>query len=165
VARILILGGGCRGLWLCEHMRADGHAARIVTRSHERRSEIEATGAECLIGDPNRLATLRAAAEHVAIACWLLASASGEDEQLRALHGPRLEQFLRSLVDSPVRGFIYEAGGCAVASDLLARGEQIVLREARRNALATRILRADPADCELWAAQAGEAIAGLLGGA
>lgn len=164
MARILILGGGCRGLRLSERMGANGHAVRIVTRSHERRAEIESAGAECFVGDPNRLATLRSAVEHVAVACWLLATATGHAEQLRELHGSRLEQFIRSLADSAVRGFLYESGGEPTAADALTHGEQIVRREAQRNAIPARVVRADPADRQLWAAQVDEAIAGMLAG-
>jgi nucleoside-diphosphate-sugar epimerase len=164
VARILILGGGSRALALSKRLHEESHAVRIVTRKPARRAEIEAAHAECFIGDPNRLATLRATVEHVTVVCWLLAGAAGDSSSLRELHGSRLEQFLRSLIDSGVRGFLYESSGTvAQGDDAVARGEQIVLRETQRNAIPLRVLRADPSDRELWPARAAEAIAGLLG--
>ena len=52
---------------------------------------------------------------------------------LAAIHGPRLERLLEEIVDTPVRGFVYEARG-TVDRGLLARGGAIVA--ARRRALA-----------------------------
>ena len=81
MARILIVGGGCRGRRLAACMVAAGHSARITTRSEAGRGAIEQAGAECWIGTPDRLATLRGALDSVTIACWLLGSASGGAER------------------------------------------------------------------------------------
>jgi hypothetical protein len=162
VARILIVGGGCRGLRLARSLHADGHAVRIVTRSAVRRPEIEAMGAECFIGSPNRLVTLRPALEHVTIACWLLATASGEPEAIEALHGSRLAQFLWSLIDTTVRGVLYETGGSALPSELLSQGERIVLDATMRNAIPARMLRADPGAFHEWVAESRSAVDSLL---
>jgi hypothetical protein len=163
VARILILGGGQRALRLVEELRGEGHAARVVTRSAARRTQIEAAGGECFLGDPDRLVTLRAALEHVAIACWLFATASGEPERVRALHGSRLRRFLTSLVDTTVRGLLYETCGIGPWEQLVASGEQAALDAARRHSIPVRILRADPRDPEEWVAQARGAVRELLG--
>ena len=77
MARILIVGGGCRGRRLARQLVGEGHAVRITTRTEAGRAAIEATGAECWIGTPERLATLRGALESVTIVCWLLAGAGG----------------------------------------------------------------------------------------
>ena len=53
----------------------------------------------------------------VAVVVWLLGSASGEPETIAAIHGPRLESLLEKLVDSPVRGFAYEAAGSVDGRD------------------------------------------------
>jgi len=45
---------------------------RITTRTDSGRAAIEAVGAECLIGTPDRLASLRGALEGVTVACWML---------------------------------------------------------------------------------------------
>ena len=59
------------------------------------------------------------AIEGVALIYWLLGNAEGTTEQLAALHGPRLERLLEEIVDTPVRGFVYE-----IAPDLkLAHAE------------------------------------------
>jgi hypothetical protein len=116
VARLLIVGGGCRGRLLAARLVTEGHAVRIVSRSESRREPIESVGAECVIADPDRLGTLRPALEAVTVACWLLATARGPREQVEALHGARLERFVHQLIDTTVRGFVYEAPSQASAS-------------------------------------------------
>jgi hypothetical protein len=175
VARILIVGGGCRGLDLASRLLREGHAVRMTTRGEANRARIEATGAECWVGSPDRLATLRGSLESVTIACWLLARANGAPDQLRALHGSRLEFFLGQLIDTTVRGFVYEAGAAplgaapldaaseaAVPRDALARGERIVRALGERNAIPTAVLSADPGDIPGWLADASAAIDSLL---
>jgi uncharacterized protein YbjT (DUF2867 family) len=119
---------------------------RIVTRSAERRVEIEALGAECFLGDPNRLGTLRGALESVTVVCWLLGDARGEPRQLRELHESRLPAFLAQAVDSPLRGFVYEAA----VDDAGAEGARLVRGVAARNAIAATALTADRRDTDLW---------------
>jgi hypothetical protein len=164
VARLLILGGGCRGLALAQEVAREGHATRVVTRSAARRPEIEAAGAECWIGDPDRLGTLRGALEGVAIACWLLGSAVGSEEQLRALHGPRLGAFVSQTIDTTTRGLLYEAAG-TVSAEILQAGARLAASVAERNSIPLRILCADPADEERWRREALGAVDELLAGA
>jgi hypothetical protein len=160
VARLLIVGGGCRGLRLAEEAGREGHAVRAVTRAETRRTRIEAAGAECWIGDPDRLGTLRGALEGVTIACWLLGDATGTEEQLRALHGARLRAFLESAIDTTVRGFLYEAAGPSAA---LAEGERIAREVTRRNSIPLALIDADSSDLTRWLGQARTALATLLG--
>jgi uncharacterized protein YbjT (DUF2867 family) len=162
VARILIVGGGCRGRQLASAMIADGHAARITTRAEAGRAAIEATGAECWIGTPDRLATLRAALEGVTIVCWLLGSAIGSPQELHALHASRLEFFLTQAIDTTVRGFVYEARGTTTPADALIEGERIVRALAQRNAIPVAFLSADPDDVAAWLKDACGAIESLL---
>jgi hypothetical protein len=163
VARVLIVEGADRGLRLAAELIEQGHAVRVTAADPAHREAIEATGAECMTGTPDRLSTLRGALEHVTIACWLLAGARGDPELWRALHGPRLQQFLASAIDSTLRGFLYEAAG-ALPADLLAQGERIVSETAARNLIPVAILRADPLDGEEWSKQALLAIEHLLEG-
>jgi hypothetical protein len=154
VARVLILGGGCRGRQLAAEALAEGHAVRIVTRSQAGRAAIEATGAECFVGDPNRLGTLRAALEGVAVVCWLLGTATGSPEELRELHVSRLPAFLGAAVDSTMRGFIYEAPdkgvGVGARVEAMGEGSRAVEDVAARNAISATALTADPHDVDLW---------------
>jgi hypothetical protein len=141
---------------------------RATTRAESGRPAIEAAGAECWIGTPERLGTLRAALESVAIVCWLLGTAAGSDDEIRALHGSRLEFFLGQAIDTTVRGFVYEAagvpGGGAVPAEVLAGGESIVRRVAERNEIPVGFIRADPGDENAWLVDAHAEIGALLGG-
>jgi hypothetical protein len=109
VARILIVGGGCRGRRFAEAMVEQGHAVRATTRTEAGRPAIEATGGECWIGTPDRLATLRGALENVTVACWMLACACGPEQQIAPLFSSRLEFFLSQAIDTTARGLIYDA--------------------------------------------------------
>jgi hypothetical protein len=139
------------------------HAVRITTRTESGRAAIEATGAECLIGTPDRLATLRGALDGVTIACWMLGTARGEPAQVEALHGSRMESFLCQAIDTAMRGFVHEAAGGMVAPEIRAEGERIVRTVAERNAIPAAILRADVENLEVWQAEAWATVDGLLG--
>jgi hypothetical protein len=79
---------------------------RGTTRSPERVAEIEATGATAVVADPDRLGTLLPHVEGVSVLVWLLGSVGGD--AAATLHGPRLQSMLEALVDTPVRGVVYE---------------------------------------------------------
>lgn len=164
MARILIVAGGCRGRRLAEAMVQEGHSVRITTRTEGGRAAIEASGAECWIGTPDRLATLRGALEAVTIACWLLGSAVGSAPTLQALHSSRLELFVTQAIDTTVRGFVYEACGAAASAEPLRAGEGIVRALAERNAIPTAFVTADPGDLDGWLADACASVASLLAG-
>jgi hypothetical protein len=162
VARILIVGGGCRGRRLAATAREDGHVARITTRGEGGREAVERAGAECWIGTPLRLATLRGALDRVAVALWLLGNASGEPDEVAELFGPRLELFMTQAIDTTVRGVVYEAAGSA-PQVLLDAGEERARAIARDNAIPFASLRADPSAEREWLAETREALAGFLG--
>jgi uncharacterized protein YbjT (DUF2867 family) len=161
VARILIVGGGCRGRALARSLIADGHAVRITAREEPARGAIEAAGAECWIGTPARLATLRGALDAVTVACWLLGTAAGPAEEVSALHTTRLEFFLTQAIDSTVRGVVYEAAGSAPPRVLIEGGLR-ARALAERNSIPAAFLLADPRDTHVWVAQARAAIESLL---
>ena len=85
-----MVGGGCRGLDLARELIADGHAVRAVTRRTGARAAIEDAGAECWIGDPDVVGTLRYALDNVTVLLWLLGTARGPDDEVAPLHGSRL---------------------------------------------------------------------------
>jgi uncharacterized protein YbjT (DUF2867 family) len=149
VARCLIVGCGCRGLSLARALREDGHAVRGTTRDAGRRAEIEAAGAEPYVGDPDRVATLGPALAHVGVACLLLGSAAGTERQLAALHGTRLEMLLERMLDTTVRGIVYEAVG-RVDSEILSGGAERVRHACERSLIPYVLLTADPADHASW---------------
>src|SRR5436305_3474571 len=118
MARVLIVGGGCRGRVLGAGLGEAGHAVRITTRTEAGRAGIEAAGAECWVGTPDRVASLRYALDGVTILCWLLGTARGAAEEVAGLHGSRLEFMLSQIIDTTVRGVVYEAAG-SVSSEVL----------------------------------------------
>ncbi|HEX4804851.1 MAG TPA: NAD(P)H-binding protein [Conexibacter sp.] len=161
MARVLIVGCGCRGQALARGLRDRGHAVRGTTRSEARRPEIEAAGAEVWVGDPDRIATIHYALADVTILCWLLGSASGSREQLEALHGSRLRMLLERTIDTTVRGLVYEAAG-SVDAGLLAAGAQTVRAACGKSEIPHALLTAAPADHGAWLAAALAAVEELL---
>jgi TrkA family protein len=161
VARVLIVGGGCRGRTLAATLAGDGHAVRITNRTEQGRAAIEAAGAECWIGDPDRLVTLREALAQVTIACWMLAGASGDEDSLIALHDTRLQYWLTQVIDTTVRGLVYEAAG-SIADAALQRGRTLVRDTCTLNVIPFALLESDPADAPAWQREARGAIDGLL---
>lgn len=153
MARVLIVGCGCRGQALARALRARGHAVRGTTRTEERRPAIEAAGAEVWIGDPDRIATISYALDGVTILCWLLGSAAGTEEQLAALHGSRLKMLLERTIDTTVRGLVYEAAG-TVDGTLLAAGAETVRAACGYSEIPHALLEADPAEHDAWLAAA-----------
>jgi uncharacterized protein YbjT (DUF2867 family) len=161
VARVLIVGCGCRGQALARALRAERHAVRGTTRTEERRAAIESAGAEAWIGDPDRIATISYALADVTILCWLMGSAEGSAEQLEALHGSRLRMLLERSIDTTVRGLLYEAAG-SVDPALLAGGAETVRAACGYSEIPHALLESDPAEHEAWLAGALHAIDGLL---
>lgn len=160
--RVLLIGGGCRGLALAELLVADGHAVRAVTRAQSSRARIEAAGAECWIGDPDVVGTLRYALENVTILVWALGTATGPAAAVAALHGSRLEMMLSKSIDTTVRGIVYEAAGTVPAA-VLADGEAELRRACELNEIPFEVLTADPAATDGWATAARASIDRLLG--
>jgi NAD(P)-dependent dehydrogenase (short-subunit alcohol dehydrogenase family) len=161
VARVLIVGCGCRGQALARAFCAQGHAVRGTTRSEVRRRAIAAAGAEVWIGDPDRIASISYALADVTILCWLMGSAQGPAEKLEALHGSRLRMLLERSIDTTVRGLLYEAAG-SVDPALLAQGAETVSAACGYSEIPHALLDADPADRAAWMAAALGAIDELL---
>jgi hypothetical protein len=156
-----MVGGGCGGLELARDLVAEGHAVRAVTRRSEARAAIEAAGAECWIGDPDVVGTLRYALDNVTVLLWLLGTARGPADRVAALHGPRLRMMLEKTTDTTVRGVVYEASG-TVDPAVLAAGVEEVRHAHRTNEIPYALLDADRADRPVWLQAARAAIDGLL---
>jgi uncharacterized protein YbjT (DUF2867 family) len=163
MARCLIIGCGCRGTALARDLVKHGHAVRGTTRDPARCPAIELAGAEAVVGDPDRVATLAPALEHVTVACVLLGSASGSASALAALHGPRLEMLLTRMVDSTVRGVVYEAAG-DLDPAVLRSGAASARRLCEKSRIPFQLLASDPASHATWLADAVEAVVGVLRG-
>jgi uncharacterized protein YbjT (DUF2867 family) len=159
VARVLIVGCGCRGQALAGALARDGLAVRGTSRGPGRAADIAAAGAEPADADPDRLGTLLPHLQGVAAVCWLLGSASGPSAG--SLHGPRLATLLERLVDTPVRGLVYEAAGSADAA-ALRDGERLVRHAGARWRLPVRVVHASPDDHPAWLAAMRSAVSALL---
>lgn len=144
--RVLLVGGGCRGLALTRSLAAEGHAVRVVTRSSAREAEISAAGGEAWIGDPDRIGTLRYALANVTVLVWALGTVDAPE-----LHGSRLEMMLERTVDTMVRGVVYEGAA-----------NEVVERMCTRNEVPFAFLDADPGDGAGWAVEAQRLIDTLL---
>jgi len=154
MARVLIVGCGCRGQALARDLRVDGHAVRGTTRDPARTAAIAAAGAEPYVGDPDRVATLMEALTGVTILCWLMGTATGDAERVAALHDGRLRMLWEKLVDTPVRGVVHEG----------AHGRDVALAAHETWRIPLELLDADAADHERWLGAAKGAVERLLGG-
>jgi uncharacterized protein YbjT (DUF2867 family) len=138
-----------------------GHAVRGTTRRPERAQEIQAAGAEPAVADPDRLATFVTALDHVSVAVILLGSASGSEEALADLHGPRLQALLTKMIDTTIHGVVYEARG-TVDRELLDAGRLATLAFGERARAGVALLDADPANPQRWLEQALSSVEAVL---
>lgn len=122
---------------------------------------IEAAGLEAVLADPDRPGTVLELVGDVTLVFWLLATAQDEPEVIAAIHGPRLERLLEKLVDTPVRGFVYEAAG-TVQAHRLAGGRELVEAAGSRWRIPYRIVEEDPAEHDAWLAGMRRACTDLL---
>lgn len=159
MARALIVGCGCRGRALAGALAGDGHSVRGTTRLAAGLSPIGEAGAEGVLADPDRLGTILVALEGVSVVCWLMGSAVGQSAP--DVNGPRLESLLERLVDTPVRGLVYEGAG-AVDGGLLAGGAELVRAAGERWMMPVAVVDTDPAEHAPWLAAMRRAVADLI---
>lgn len=138
---------------MARELIARGHLVRGTTRDPARLAQIERAGVEAVLADPDRVATVSPALEHVAVACVLLGSAAGAPAQLEALHGTRLDMLLTRILDSPVRGIVYESRG-TVPRAVLAGATARVRAFCEDSRIPYALLDADGADHPAWLAAA-----------
>jgi hypothetical protein len=110
-----------------------------------------------VVAEPDRLGTLVPALAGVSVVCWLMGTASGSPE----LHGARLQTLMEHLVDTPVRGLVYEAAG-TVEPRLLQQGADIVLEASRTWHMPGEVVSADPAAFDEWLEAMHEAVGRVL---
>ena len=162
MARALIVGCGCRGRLLGKYLLGGGWQVRGTSRSRAGLDAIAAAGIEAAEADPDRAGTVLDLVDDVAVVIWALGSATGSRERVAAAHGPRLERVLERLVDTPVRGFVYEGAGSAPGS-LLAAGAELVAAAGDRWRIPVAVVDTRPEPYEPWARDAGAAARGVLG--
>jgi NAD(P)-dependent dehydrogenase (short-subunit alcohol dehydrogenase family) len=136
VARVLIVGCGCRGAALARSLLDDGHAVRGTTRRPERAAELMAAGIEPWVGDPDRVGSLVYAQDNVTVLCWLLGRVASP-----ALHGPRLRMMLEKTVDTMVRAVAYEP---PADPPLRTQGLAVLDDAARRWEIPVAVIDGDP---------------------
>ena len=136
MARVLIVPCGCRGRALAASLVDAGHAVRGTTRG-DGVEAIRAAGAEPYVGDPDRIGTLMEALTGVTIVCWLMGTIPVPE-----LHEGRLRMLWEKLVDTPVRGVLYEGA--------LPEGEELARACAETWQIPLEVLRADPRDHATW---------------
>ncbi len=157
MGRALIVGCGCRGRELGAELMGRGWQVRGTSRTPEGREAIDAAGIEAAEADPDRPGTVLELCGDTAVMIWLLGSAAGEPEALDAIHGSRLERLLEKVVDTPVRGFVYETAGPDEAAERLASGRRIV-EDASATWSIPLLLLAHDRKANGWASQSADAV-------
>lgn len=161
MARALIVGCGCAGRALGSELLGEGWAVRGTSRDAEGLVAIEAAGVEPVRADPEQPGTVLELVDDVAVLIWLLGSATGEAENVVAIHGPRLASLLERLVETPVRGFVYEGAGTVDAS-LLAGGAELCRSAERTWRIPVAVTETPRSDGPAWAAELETAAVELL---
>jgi hypothetical protein len=122
---------------------------RGTTRRRSSLAVIERAGIEPAEADPDRVASVLDQIADVTVIFWLLGSADGAPEAIAAIHGARLERVLEEVVDTPVRGVVYEASG-TVEAQRREHGVEVVRAAAERWRIPIETVDADPAEHEAW---------------
>ncbi len=153
MARVLIVPCGCRGRALAAELSAAGHVVRGTTRDPANADAIAAAGAEPYVGDPDRIGTLMGALAGTTVVCWLMGSI--------AIDPGRVRMLFERLVDTPVRGFAYEAVG-DVPDRLLSAGRDAVARAAETWRIPVTTFES-PRNETGWTAASADRVSGLVG--
>lgn len=134
---------------LADALTDAGHPVRGTTRDPARVPELEARGIEAMVGDPYRLQTLMPHVANTSALVWLMGSPTGDD--VEALHRTRLQTVLERLVDTPVRGMVYEAAG-TLPAELYREGAAAVRKAALTWEMPNVIVETDPRAHADWLA-------------
>ncbi|CAA9467136.1 MAG: hypothetical protein AVDCRST_MAG38-982 [uncultured Solirubrobacteraceae bacterium] len=161
MARVLIVGCGCRGRELAAALTARGHTIRGTSRDPASLPRIAAAGAEPALADPDRIGTLMEALAGATVVCWLMGSATGDPAHAAELHDGRLSMLFERIVDTPVRGVLHEAAG-PLPPEVYARATAIAAAAADTWQIPVATLTADPREHAHWLRMAVGAVEGLL---
>jgi hypothetical protein len=163
VARALLVGCGCRGRELGARLLDAGWQVRGTTRREAGLAAIEAAGIEPVLADPDRVVTVLDRVEGVSAIGWLLGSARAEPEAIESIHGPRLARLCEEVVDTPVRGMVYDAVG-SVDAGHLREGVRTLSRASERWRIPFELVEQDPSDWRAWVNAAAAAFTRLTAG-
>ena len=134
---------------------------RGTSRREEGLAPIAWAGIEPGLADLDRVGTVLEHVADVAVVYLLLGSAAGEPDDVAAIHGPRLERLMEKLVDTPVRGVVYEAVGSA-EPELLAAGAEIVRSASRTWRIPVAVVTEQRTDPAAWTQEMVDLALGLL---
>ena len=161
MARALIVGCGCRGRLVGKRLLAEGWEVRGTSRTEEGLVAIGEAGIEPALADPLHPHTVLELVGDVTIVLWVLASAQGPPEELSAIHGSRLERLMERLIETPVRGFVYEMKG-TVNPILLEHGSEVLGAAGDTWRVGISSVFVDPRDPHDWAQTMAAATTGLV---
>jgi hypothetical protein len=161
MARALIVGCGCRGRLVGKRLLAEGWEVRGTSRTEDGFAAIEAAGIEPAFADPLQPHTVLELVGDVTIVLWPFASAKGPPEELSAIHGSRLERLMERLIETPVRGFVYEMKG-TVNPILLEHGSEVLEAAGDTWHVGIACVFVDPRDPHDWAEIMAGATTGLV---
>jgi hypothetical protein len=161
LARALIVACGCRGCLLGKRLLAEGWEVRGTSRTDDGLAAIREAGIEPALADPLHPHTVLELVADVTIVLWLLASAQGPPEELSAIHGSRLERLMERLIETPVRGFVYEMEG-TVDPILLEHGSEALEAAGDTWRVGIACVFVDPRDPHDWAEIMAGAATGLV---
>jgi hypothetical protein len=124
---------------------------------------IEGVGGEGVVADPDRVVTLARALAGVGVVCVLLGSAEGPAPAVSALHDERLEMLLTRILDTPVRGFVYEASG-SVDAAVLGRGSELVTSFCSTSRIPFELVaqRGEAVPWDVWTARVADGVERVL---
>lgn len=138
---------------VAERLIADGYAVRCAVAG----GAPVCAGAETVDATPDLPGGIVMALQGVAVVAWLLGDEPWHDPDL---HGEKLETMLLRVVDTGVRGFVYERPtGFATADQLATAGEAEVNKAGDTWHIPTACVSAD----EELAANVATAVGELLG--
>jgi hypothetical protein len=154
VARAMLVGCGCCGREAGKLLVERGWAVRGTSRSETGRDEIEAAGLEAADADPDLVGSIVELLGDVTVLVWALGQAAGPGAD--ELQTERLGSLLEKLVDTPVRGFVFETppGGA---------GLETVRDAAARWRIPVELVSADRSDAHAWARDVAGAVERSVG--
>ena len=154
MARAVIVGCGCWAREAGAVLVGRGWAVRGTSRSEAGRSAIEAAGLEAAPADPDRVGSIVQLLGDVTALAWLLVAVPAPEGTV--LNSERLGSLLEKLVDTPVRGLVFEAP---------ASGEGLAAVEdaATRWQIPVEVVSVDRGDAGGWASEVADAVERSVG--
>ena len=140
----------------------EGWQVRGTSRTQAGLDAVAAAGIEAARADPDRAGSVLELVDDVAVVVWALGSATGAPDEVAAVNGPRLERVLEHLVDTPVRGFVYDGAGSA-PERVLAAGAAAVRAAGERWRIPVALVTTPPEPADGWVGEMAGAVRSVLG--